>query len=304
MFFTKSHQSAHDVLITLGHLFFQKASYDLPIKPRLMPLVVGPTGVGKSFLVEQVAGELNARYFKVTRGDWIPQGARTNRPTVFQIIDHVLRNKRVLLHIDELDKFQIDFSEGDWSASIGSDLWNVLDGKYQFDEYIRGYHGGEANVPTPEVLANAIGSSLWIVGSGTWQDIFVQSRRGATAGFGGSSMAQPVNADSISGAGVIPEELLYRFNSDLIFLGYPSIDETVQILTNTGLSSFARDLGVTITPSEIDWTKGGMRVLETLMARLAVKRYQRTHSSQPVSKDGRSEPFDGRPSRRQNGPVK
>jgi len=276
MFFTKSHHDAHETMTILGRLFFRH-QVGLPlIKSRLFPLVVGPTGVGKSHLVEKTAADLQAHYFKVTRGDWLPQGVKSGRPTVYQIIDQALTHQRVLLHIDELDKFQINFAAGDWGASIGSDLWNLLDGKHPFEGYLSETPYPEGQQPSSEALSKAVQRSLWIVGSGTWQDIFANNRRGATMGFQGSMVDVAVDVQTIARSGVIPVELLHRFSGDLLFLEYPSPCETAILLTTSGLADLAKKAGVTITPDQIDWTQGGMRALETLATRLAVAYYRLT----------------------------
>ena len=274
MFFTQSHQTAHETLTVLGQLFYTRQCEHQLIKPRLFPLIVGPTGSGKSHLVERLASEIEADYFKVTRGDWIPQGAKTARPTMYQIIDRAWSRERVLLHIDELDKFQIDFRAGDWGAGISSDLWNILDGKFSFAEYLRETDFGEQK-PSLEVLMYRVRSSLWIVGSGTWQDLFSHSRLGATVGFLGSAVAATVVAHDIIQAGVIPSELLHRFNNDLLFLKYPTTEETAKLLVSTGLAAMAKTQGVTLTPEMIDWNNGGIRALETVATRLSVDLYRK-----------------------------
>ena len=274
MFFTQSHHAAHETLTVLGQLFYTRQCEHQLIKPRLFPLIVGPTGSGKSHLVERVATEIVADYFKVTRGDWIPQGAKTARPTMYQIMDRAWSRERVLLHVDELDKFQIDFRAGDWGAGISSDLWNILDGKFSFAEYLRDTDFGPTK-PELESLTYKVRSSLWIVGSGTWQDLFSQSRKGATVGFLGSAASATVEAHDIIQAGVIPSELLHRFNNDLLFLKYPTPEETAKLLVSTGLATMAKAQGVTLTPEMIDWNNGGIRALETIATRLSVDLYRK-----------------------------
>ena len=128
---TKSHRAALDTILATGSLFFSCKRALPKIKLRLFPLLIGPTGAGKSFLVETAARQLQARYFRITRGDWIPSGSKGPRSTVFRILDEVASFDRVVLHVDELDKFTNLF-EREWSASIASDLWNILDGKFQW----------------------------------------------------------------------------------------------------------------------------------------------------------------------------
>ena len=291
MFFTQSHQYAHDMLTIIGQLFYSRQCEHLLIKPRLFPLIAGPTGSGKSHLVERVASETQADYFKVTRGDWIPQGAKTARPTMYQIIDRAWSRERVLLHVDELDKFQIDFRAGDWGAGISSDLWNILDGKFSFLEYLRDSDFG-ANKPGIEDLRYKVRNNLWIVGSGTWQDLFSQSRKRATVGFQGSAAAASVDAHDIIQAGVIPSELLHRFNNDILFLKYPTPEETATLLVSTGLATIAKSQGVTLTPEMIYWNNGGIRALETIATRLSVDLYRKQKRNAKVPPDAPVKPIN------------
>ena len=136
MIATSSQRAAFETLLAMGNLYFSGRRTLPKIKLRLQPLIIGATGCGKSFLVENAARRLQAKYFRITRGDWIPYGSKGPRPTVFRILDEVATFDRVVLHIDELDKFG-NLQEREWSAAIASDLWNVLDGRFQLGEYLR-----------------------------------------------------------------------------------------------------------------------------------------------------------------------
>jgi len=94
-------------------------------------------------------------------------------------------------------------------------------------------------------------------------------------GFQGSRVAGTMDAQTIVRSGIIHAELLHRFNSDLLFLDYPSPEETRQLLTTTGLGNLAKKVGVTLVPEEIDWTQGGIRALETVATRLVIAGFRR-----------------------------
>ena len=68
--------------------------------------MVGGTGVGKTALAT-IAGEaLNATLLRISTPAWIPVGAhnRGATETLVMIADHVTRNPRTLLVLDEIDK--------------------------------------------------------------------------------------------------------------------------------------------------------------------------------------------------------
>lgn len=72
MFLTKSHSAALESIVAMGELYFSRESSLVNLKPKLFPLIIGPTGSGKSFLFEHASTLLKADYFRVQRGDWIP----------------------------------------------------------------------------------------------------------------------------------------------------------------------------------------------------------------------------------------
>jgi len=279
---TESHKTAADTLHTIGQLFFSEERYLSPgLKLRLFPLIVGPTGAGKSFLVKSAAEKLRARYLKVTRSDWIPQGSTRGRPTMYQVLDYVTSQPRVLLHLDELDKFRISFGGPEWSASIAGDLWALLDGAFPVLEYMRDTQIPPEQKITEEQINLWIRSRLWVVGSGTWQSVFQENRAGSAIGFVGARDDAPVTADTIARAELISPELLHRFSSDLIFLAYPNRAETARLLESTGIGALARELGTTITPDDVDYALGGMRALESIGTRLAIARHRNRVKASP-----------------------
>ena len=70
---------------------------------------------------------------------------------------------------------------------------------------------------------------------------------------------------------VLPEELLYRFNADLVLLRYPSQEETQELYQQTGIATLAAQLGYRLDPDRHDWKSGGVRTLEELATKLLIK---------------------------------
>lgn len=292
MITTKSHRAAYETILSMGSLFYSGARMLPAVKLRLFPLVIGPTGVGKSFLVERVARELNADYMKITRGDWLVTGCKAGRPTMYQVLDRLVSQGRVLVHLDELDKFH-DLQATEWSACIGTDLWNLLDGKFQVNQYLCETPFPDGAKPSALAIALRIQSRLWIVGSGTWQDVFVRNRPRVAVGFQGTQGGETVDLDVIANSGAVSPELLHRFNGDALFLDYPTPEETAAILESSGIARLARSAGQVVTAGEINWSHGGMRVLETIASRLAIRAQRLNHPCQamiPFPEDLRTKP--------------
>jgi hypothetical protein len=70
-----------------------------------------------------------------------------------------------------------------------------------------------------------------------------------------------------------------------VFLLYPTPEETSQLLESTGITALASQVGATISPEQLDWNLGGMRVLENLATRLVIELYK---SKQPTGPAGPS----------------
>lgn len=290
---TKSNKAVLKSLLALGELFFSRQRVLPKIALRLQPLVIGPTGCGKSFIVECAARKLGATYLRLTRGDWIATGSTAGRRTSFQIIDWVASSERSILHLDEADKLSNLHGGSEWSASVGTDLWNILDRKFQVEDYLRETTFAEGQAPTAEQLRLKLQNRLWIVGSGTFQGVFEGSRPGAKIGFSGAARGEAVGASSIAASRVISPELLSRFNSDLLFLDYPTPEETEDLLIFSGIDALAAKLGRPIRAADVDWTQGGMRVLETLATRLAVELFNRERAKPKASRPDAGVSCDG-----------
>jgi hypothetical protein len=268
---TRSQAHVFEQLVLMGETFFRQDFAGLTIRPRLFPLVVGPTVAGKTFLVQRVAQRLGATHFRITWGDWIPRGARdgSGSQTTFAILEALEQTEALLLHLDELDKCREDFQNA-WSRSVANDLWNVMDGLLPVADYWKA-KGVPVTPELIEMMDNKIRSSLMLVGSGTWQGVFNERPR-PDVGFIAQSHPE---ADDVAltarirAAKSIPDELLARFASDLLFLRYPnSPEEKQELLDSSGISALAGRLGHPINVKELDLHGVGMRRLESLATEL------------------------------------
>lgn len=235
-------QAVFQRLEILADIFFNGQWRNLPIKPRLHPLIVGPTGSGKSHIVRALAEKLKLPLYRATYGGWIVAGGR-GQPTIGEIQKFMLRNETGIIHLDEADKF-CPPSNTEWTTSMKTELFNLLDGTIS-------EHSGK----------------FLIIGSGTWQDIWEQSGK---EGLGFNPSKEEF---SMAGQTAIPTELLFRFNSDLLMLSYPTADEVVDVAQTI----HNRIPGVPMDAEQIrkDYTTSGKgaRFLEEYTTRLLVQSY-------------------------------
>ena len=203
------------------------------------------------------------------------------RSSLFQILDLLTQHERVLWHIDELDKFSGDGDgaiHSDWGGSIHSDLFSALDGAFPIETYLGLEDRPRAKdaLVTAEFLRGRIRTGLFIVGSGTWQKLFAQAAR-PSLGFSPRHDAASIEvtpADVVKSQMISPE-LLARFNSNILILAYPDRAEIADIIKVTGIVQLAKETGYAITEEDLDFKKGGYRVLEALLSRLLLLQHRR-----------------------------
>lgn len=224
---------AFDRCVQMGQLFFSQRRFVKGFTVRSFPLIAGPTGAGKSHLVRQVAEQLGCEYVRLDYGTWLPRGAKEDPNTMESIAEKALGHERVLVHLDELDKLRGNFSSG-WETSVLNDVWKLLDRPIELGHLAvaQSYEEGEA------AFAKLFAERVWIVGSGTWQEIFETQH--SSVGFSVES-SQKVETDTqdsikrIRERQIIPPELIARFDSKIQILGYPSAEEVLEQLDAAGM---------------------------------------------------------------------
>lgn len=238
---TRAQTEALERIVRLGHLHYSRAAVGCSIRPRLWPLLVGPTGSGKSFLAREAAHQLDAVYKRVSYGDWIVQGSR-HVSTFYSIIQEAMTFPRLVVHIDELDKLPVG-NVDEWARAVGTEVWGLLDGELPIRRFITDPELKLSKEESIAIASGALAEKLFIVGSGTWQVHFDSAKSTRSLGFGGG-------ADALSDPGAhvvstletmrgVASELLARFDGTLLFLEPPAIDEALEILQHLGALDFA-----------------------------------------------------------------
>jgi len=267
-FLTPDQAKILERLFDLADTYFSYAK-ESGVRPRLFPLIEGPTGSGKNFMAQRLAKKVGAEFLSFTLGDWVPAGAHSDyENTFYAILSKVANHDRVVLCIDEIDKVRLDL-DSSWARSVTSDLWRVLDLTLPIPSFLKNARAMAHTVDISEERLHAkVRQSLWIIGLGTWQ---AQHDARPAVGFHGSSAkAGQLSVKALRESHTIPAELLLRFHPTVLHATYPSREETRQLFDSCGLTSAAENAGFPLNPSSHDWTLGGMRSLEALWAEVAI----------------------------------
>lgn len=217
MFLNTSQKLVFKKLIRMAEVKFTAHFIEgLTLTPRVLPLLYGPTGAGKTFLAEKLATKLEAQLIKVEVSNWIPEGAREGIHTLEKIKSAISGEGKTLLFIDEIDK--LSACDSSWNRGIQAEVWATLD----------------LSKPTRNLL---------IVAAGTWQTEFTRTSLGFV------HQEHSVELKSI------PDELRLRF-SHYLRVSYPTAAETAALYHATGLAGLAEKVGVTLNPEAHKWDGG------------------------------------------------
>jgi SpoVK/Ycf46/Vps4 family AAA+-type ATPase len=213
---TPSQEKALELLTAMAEAFFEEAldPRHSPVQLRLNPLLIGPSGVGKTHLVRLLARRLGGLpVLTFTVGNWIVAGAKSEN--THQVIARTLEeHERAIVFLDELDalaggggKEKID-QNSDWSGSRLAGIMSLLD---------RTLGSGGIRGEWTDHHSRRLREGVFVIAAGTWQPLWRQLDI-RPVGFGGSAGARADITQLIKRAHLLPEELLNRLASPWLVL--------------------------------------------------------------------------------------
>ena len=114
---TSSQDKAYTLLRKIMRLKLSGITADLEtICPRMLPLLIGPSGSGKSAVVKAFCQRMRYPLYMTTCVAWIPEGAKCEPHTLERIRDFVRGQHYGVLFIDEVNKLRSSMMSNVWLA--------------------------------------------------------------------------------------------------------------------------------------------------------------------------------------------
>jgi len=264
---SESQHQAFIQLCEMGEVFFGVDWLESDIRPRLDPLIVGPTGMGKSHLVRSVAEMLKVPLLRLSYGEWMVTGSRCALTTIARIHEFVTSNPMGIIHIDEVDKARVAFTT-EWSIYAYAEMFFLLDRNIS--------QPAKNEQWTPELNAK-LRHNFWIIGSGTWQVLWDTIAK-PSIGFGDTTDNDAGVYDAIKELvrkkEIIPKEFLKRFCNELILIPPATITDYELAADVFGIEKLAKELEVPLDYQGAVQSQGGARWLEETYASLLMQAYR------------------------------
>jgi ATP-dependent Clp protease ATP-binding subunit ClpX len=186
-------------VFTAARAFSLSLDLTTPFKPRFYPLIVGPTGCGKTHIARSVATALGWPYLVINANGWIVLGAKETG--TWREVEEWVRNKPtetpLVIILDEIDKA---VGETDWNHHLQVELFQLLDKvippQCQDDP---------SDVLTEEESIDEAFKRVFFIGCGAFQS---QQEKAVGCGFR-PTVNRPESLDALSKT--LPRELVNRF---------------------------------------------------------------------------------------------
>ena len=255
--FTASQAKAFQRLRVMSSIYFGGAEHR-GVKLRTTSLLVGPSGVGKTHVANALAESLGLPLLRLTVGDWLVSGSRPEPTTLQTLQKFIGEHSRCIVFLDELDKFRSQ--DNTWSQAAITEVFSMLDRQVNYR--------GTKDDPWTQGHTLRMQTGVFIIAAGTWQDIWKKTNVRAM-GFSPEAVGsfdETQFVRKVREAGVIPEELLNRFNDEWLLLQpYGAAD----------YESIGRQLGLdhaTLNPDAAMQSGLNFRYVERVMTNAAIKR--------------------------------
>jgi MoxR-like ATPase len=199
--FTQSQKDALKALHAIAELS-QDNTHQFADIFRCMPLIVGPSGVGKTHTVRAFAEQLGRPMLRLAIGDWIVAGAAKFECTYQTLLKHLDEHGKIVLFIDELCKAGHNHENTAWSAAVITELFALLDRQISYS--------GTSELAWKPEHSLRLKRDVIIVGAATFQNVW-NGLNAPKMGFASSPVTSASVVQAVRKAQVLPLEMLNRF---------------------------------------------------------------------------------------------
>lgn len=250
---TEAQRAAFIRLRAMAEIYFHgDHSPTHPVKLRLNGFIIGSSGSGKSHLCRLLGRVLGIRTHTLTVGSWTPHGAKQSPTTYETLCDLLSVDERLILFIDELDKFRS--MDNAWSLGVLTELFAVLDRTIEIGT------GGWT-----QAHARRLRDKVFIVSAGAYHDVWT-NEIGRRMGFTRSATSLDDIRTKVETTNLIPAELLFRFNSEWLVIPPMTAADFQQVISRLNLPPGLID------PEEAAATGRNFRFIEDCLTRQAIER--------------------------------
>ena len=285
MILTNTQKKTYDSLRLQARYFFsedRELEKTLSVKLRSNTLIAGPSGAGKTHMLETLSGELGIPLLRLNVAGWIPLGAKGDSYTWDVVAKFIYSNDRGIIFVDEFDKIN---AAGDWLNYIRLEIHDLLDklvptsvnlAEFDPDAKSDWFEPDIASDDFVDAFNRKFQDNFLIVGAGAWQACW--GERGSSIGFDSGTTIErnSLSEDQISG--MVSPELRRRFRSEILFIpaltesDYLNIIEQITQQVEPQLVDEFTEQAQEAIPHALD-SKLQFRVLEEIYAKVCQRSY-------------------------------
>jgi len=287
---TKSQVHVYEQLKSHLELYFSQDAGSPSWMPgcelNLNMLLVSPTGSGKSGLIDELAVDTGCYLMRITRQCMVPVGASDAIPTLQRIAVRLQSEDRIILHLDELDKYFTGVDSG-WERSNLDLIYSILERKIDWTA-VKFEAGNLKQKWTLDQFKEAFQRKVFIIGSGTWQNLHTSRDPGSrVVGFSSASESEDeglVLMRRLKTEGGLPEEVARRFSLNVLRMDYPDLEDTDRMLRDLKIYDLAKRVGRIIKPEDIHYEGHGIAIITHLATELMIEYKRQRGASRRDSK--------------------
>jgi hypothetical protein len=271
-----------------------------PIRLKNAFMLLGGSGLGKTFLVRKLAKEMGSLPFlSISVSDWLLLGGRGTAtwPAIFDFIERSAHHSGAILFVDEFDKCGGDQSmSSSWCNFLKCEVFTLLDSRIPFN--INDLSGDPVSRKRVEEVQRFLENRTMIVAGAAFQEIWEERVR-PSVGFvtGDTGVGMPDWNDLVR---IVGRETMNRFSSELFILPELTaadyrlmVDSMAGHVDEMWRAKF-RELGHARIPIAVEHRKGARYMEEVLLAAIMEERASMSNfvpstvPSQPMEEKGQS----------------